>query len=480
VRLAATLVAVEAGDGEYLGAMARWIGEELAPALHAAAGASVEAAVLRSWSGPRETPPAQPLSWEGQQYLVDPIDAELDRLRRLRAIQGPSGLDEALALSRALASVASAPGGDAARAAASALAGPASALVATPDGPLPALDPVDEVVGRLTSALAGGRHDAKAMGAALAPLWRHVDRALARALVSLAYTRHLGDPDTSVLTGDGLAERHEFGPPGMPSSAWSRPRDGGDETGRHLHGGLVGLDLALARLSLRRLSTDAIPPARTANENTIDEVRQTVTLSFRQPPTEAEVGAVAAALDKGRARVEAAERDAGALDRLAVEARVSEGRRSVLAWMVREEPDAVLAVFAPAELRRLGTEDPLPSAFGTSAADLGGCWCLRVPPARPWEHVSARPGQPRVAAQAVDLGLRLAAEMRALRLPAAVYPSLLALAAEEFLDRAATRFAEDWPALVEAAATLGRERVEDYVSGLAGTGPLRMRQEPTR
>jgi hypothetical protein len=85
-----------------------------------------------------------------------------------------------------------------------------------------------------------------------------------------------------------------------------------------------------------------------------------------------------------------------------------------------------------------------------------------------------------VAAQVPDLGLRLAAEMHALGVPASVYPWLLAFAGEEFLDRARTLFPEDWPALVAAAAELSRERVEDYVSGLAGAGPLRMRQDPAR
>ena len=103
-----------------------------------------------------------------------------------------------------------------------------------------------------------------------------------------------------------------------------------------------------------------------------------------------------------------------------------------------------------------------------------------MPRARPWEDVSARPGQPRVAALVPDLGLRLAAEMHALGVPASVYPALLAFAAEEFLDRAATLFPEDWPALVAAASGLARERVEDYVSGLGGAGPLRIEREPAR
>jgi hypothetical protein len=203
-----------------------------------------------------------------------------------------------------------------------------------------------------------------------------------------------------------------------------------------------------------------------------------VVLAFRHPPTDEELDAVVDGLRKGSARVDAA-RDAQALDALAVDARLSAVRRTVLPWMLAEEPEAVPSVFSPVERVRLGGHT-LRAAFGTSAADIEGCWCLRVPPARPWEDLAGRPGQPRVAAQTADLAVRLASEMRALGVPAALYPWLLALAAEEFLDRADTRFPEDWPALVDAANALRRERVEDYISGLAGAGPLRMRQEPTR
>jgi hypothetical protein len=277
-----------------------------------------------------------------------------------------------------------------------------------------------------------------------------------------------------------MAGRHDFGAPATPSPAWSRPIDGGDETGRHLRGSLLGLEFALARLSLRRLSADEIPPQRVVNENVVQQVRQNVALAFRYPPSEADLGAAAAALDAGRRRIAAAGGDPAALDALAAESRLSEVRRAAIPWMAREEPERLPALFSLGEQFRLGGSEDLPVAFGTSAADVNGCWCLRAPRARPWEDAAARPGQPRVAAQVPDLGLRLAAEMHALGVPASVYPWLLAFAGEEFLDRARTLFPEDWPALVAAAAELSRERVEDYVSGLAGAGPLRMRQDPAR
>jgi hypothetical protein len=60
-----------------------------------------------------------------------------------------------------------------------------------------------------------------------------------------------------------------------------------------------------------------------------------------------------------------------------------------------------------------------------------------------------------------------------------LYPSLLAFAAQDFIETARPQHPEDWPAFT-AAARLSRERVEDYVSGLAGRGPLRVVEKTTR
>jgi hypothetical protein len=131
-------------------------------------------------------------------------------------------------------------------------------------------------------------------------------------------------------------------------------------------------------------------------------------------------------------------------------------------------------------LFELGRDVAPPLALGASQSQIDGCWCLRFPRRRPWEDVSARPGMPLVAARVPDLGLRLAELMHASGVPAGLFPSLLALAAQEFVDHAAPQFTEDWPALAAAAGGLSPERVEDYVSGLVGPGPLRIEQEPSR
>ena len=70
--------------------------------------------------------------------------------------------------------------------------------------------------------------------------------------------------------------------------------------------------------------------------------------------------------------------------------------------------------------------------------------------------------------------------LHTLRVPASLYQPVLAIAAQDFVDRAAPSFPEDWPALARAASELTRERVEDFVSGLVGAGPLRMPEGPTR
>jgi hypothetical protein len=467
------LVAVPLDRDAYRGGVAAWFDTSLLPALArrfpaAGNGADVESSVIAAWSGPGDR--MRPFDWEGQHYILDTGAAEQQRLRAIRTIQGSSGLTEALLLWREAAAMAKASAPEGA-AVARLLEDRAAALrpVSTPW--LPRGGSVEESVRALAEA-----SGAKGRSEALGRVGEHVDRALAKALLSLAYTRHLGDPESSVIEGDGLPDRHEFGP---GPTAWSRPAEDGDARGRHLRGALLGIDLALARLALRRVSSDAVPPPRAMNENVLDLLRETVALSERQVPSDEDLALVAGALERGRARVTSAGGSSGDLGALATRAHVGEWRREALAWMAGEEPDRVTGSFEPSELLRLG-DGSVPDALGTSASAIDGCWCMRVPRARPWEDVSGRPGVPRVAAQLTDLGLRLAELLHALGVPAALYHPVLAIAAQDFVDRAVPLFPEDWPALAAAAADLTRDRVEDFVSGLAGAGPLRIPEQPTR
>ena len=68
-----------------------------------------------------------------------------------------------------------------------------------------------------------------------------------------------------------------------------------------------------------------------------------------------------------------------------------------------------------------------------------------------------------MAATTVEMHLEMAERLAALRLPAALLPSLLATAMQDFVDQAEPADANDRAALDQYARTLGRDIVADYV-----------------
>ena len=96
---------------------------------------------------------------------------------------------------------------------------------------------------------------------------------IADALLTLIYTPALGDPEGPALLGGDVAQRHNFGlvgPAGMRRDfvAWALPREQvGDGSPWHLEGSILGLDIALARLALRRIADNEMPVAPTINLN---------------------------------------------------------------------------------------------------------------------------------------------------------------------------------------------------------------------
>jgi hypothetical protein len=75
------------------------------------------------------------------------------------------------------------------------------------------------------------------------------------ALASFVYAAHLGEPDGPALRGEDPARRHAFLP-----NPWSLPSEvSGPGVPWHVQGSLLGLETALARLSLHRMDADAMP-----------------------------------------------------------------------------------------------------------------------------------------------------------------------------------------------------------------------------
>ena len=96
---------------------------------------------------------------------------------------------------------------------------------------------------------------------------------IADALLALIYTPALGDPEGAALLSTDIATRHDFGldAPAIArrdALAWTLPRDQvGDGGPWHIQGAIVGLDLGLARLALRRIVDNEMPAAPTINLN---------------------------------------------------------------------------------------------------------------------------------------------------------------------------------------------------------------------
>src|SRR5688572_12361127 len=128
----------------------------------------------------------------------------------------------------------------------------------------------------------------------------------------MIYTPALSDPEGPALLGGDIALRHNFGVEGAAGVrreylAWSMPREQmGDGTPWHLEGSLFGLDIALARLGLRRLADNEMPVAPTINLNDLLTLARTVRVMKADELTDADRDRIVETIERGRRRVAAA------------------------------------------------------------------------------------------------------------------------------------------------------------------------------
>jgi hypothetical protein len=304
---------------------------------------------------------------------------------------------------------------------------------------------------------------------------------IADALMALVYAPALGDPTGPALLGADIITRHDFGLNAPATSragaAWGLPRDHvGDGLPWRVQGSLLGLDLGLARLALRRLADNEMPVEPTINLNDQLTIARTILAMNARELTDTSRDRIVEALARGRARVDAAGRDRTALLALASEAHLSASIRESLAWTLSRSPESIPALFALRDLLWLGKPE-LPQEeldrFGVYVEGLNGRLITSMPPSAGWEDFGGRPDGGVMGTQSPDLVLRLAQETARLKLPARLLPSLLTFAAQDYWHDVAARFPDDWPAMARQALALSSARVEDYVAALAGTGPLR-------
>jgi hypothetical protein len=304
-------------------------------------------------------------------------------------------------------------------------------------------------------------------------------RELGQALMALVYAPALGDPDGPVSLSPDVATRHDFG---MNATAllrdelpWSVPEERQGYGPWHVQGSLFGLDLALSRLFLRRIADQQMPSAPSLTLNDVATLSRTGVAMVASELVDADRDELAAAIGRGRQRVEHAQTITDYLT-LAAECGMSATTRQLLVWMASRQREIVPEVFALRDLLWLGrpnvTHDIL-DRWGVAADGLDGRRVLAMPAPAPWEDYAGRSEVGQMTTQVPDLTLRLIEETAQLRLPASLVPSLLAFALEDYWHEVRARFADDWPRLTWHAAAIADVRIHDYVAALAGGGPLR-------
>lgn len=298
--------------------------------------------------------------------------------------------------------------------------------------------------------------------------------ALSRTLAGLVYAVASGEANSAAATGGPVWRRHRFWSAADPSAdgqTWQLATEVFAADGWHLKGSLLRLDLALARLSLRRLDPTEMPEASPMSQMDRRTLAMTIALIDPRTITDESQDAAAGAMARGRQRVAALAGRPDTLDAMADDAAVSEWRRSGLRWLLAHDPGKVTGAFTSLEVFRLGG-GTAPPGWGTAAGALQGCYCLRMPERSAWEEYAGRPATGQLATQLADVVLRTAEALSVRRLPALLIRDVAAFAMQDVMDAARPAYFDDWLSVAFAARDLKDERFEDYVAALTAGGPL--------
>jgi len=452
--LVRSLAAVPLRGKRYEGGVARWVEEQLLPTLSALvdpdpATASAEETLLGALAGDRlNQPTVAPFEWEGLWYRALPAVGERRRLEAIRERQGGDRVDAVLALSRAARALRERPSPEA---------------VASVRECLKALDRSDLSPDDQRNLKALAVDPARGTDA----LVETADALLGKVLTALAYAPHLGSATGAAVAGRSVAARHELG--GRP---WELPEEIlGTGAPWHVRGSLLGLDLALARLSLRRLTAEMPAHAPGLDPRIALAFARTVARSpWALRDDEAKV--IAQAVARGRARATAARGESAALT-LARDAGLDAWRTEGLRTIIRDEPGSASRFFTLRELLSLGGPSAaIAEAWGTPDLARGGSLRFLDPPAGGYDDLAGQRLDDLLAARLPDLVLRVAVELDARGLPARLVPGVMSLFAQDFVQEAMPIAHDDWLALARYARDVPGERFDEYVSALAGEGPL--------
>jgi hypothetical protein len=485
--LVASFSAIEPSRDGYGRAVAQWIDSALLPALGhdpSREGASAEATVLEALAGMRaasSTVPLETLTWEAHPYRVDVAAPELARITEARGLQAGNTLDAALALCRVGATLASSDSLAGVRDATAVLSQVRSGLEPiepserTTAPPPPDLASLAEQAAR-DLARVRGRADLKRVAAIANRLARAEDAVLADVLTSLLYAVWLGDPQGQAFLAGNVARRHDYGVElltgeGREETPWQLPTEtSGEGEPWHVRGALLGLDLGLARLALRRTRYDRPEDQPTLNDSDRRTMMLGLAMTNAQDLDQAGATHLLQWLRRGRALAGSSiERDQ-TLDALNLGGR----RRQAIAWASAHTPEQVVTLLTRTELVLLGRDAdvPLPAAWGAADTPRTGCLCLAFPDPPALHRYVGRAGAGLLTSRMTDLKLRVLEELDNRHLPAALARGVLASALHDYLEEARPAHGDDWFTLAHQADRVPADRFDDYVAALTAGGPL--------
>jgi hypothetical protein len=462
---ALSLVPFSEGRG-FRGALVSWLQCDLRRAL-TRNDESMDDLLLDALAGSSDAVSQESVSWEGQQYRLDLTAAERRRLRR-GARAGRPSIDAAIRLhtrAQRLATQAM----PTMEMQATLVEVRQLVTVSTNAGQV-----LEKAIGNLTATR--GSPDVTKVTESLVDL---VDVVLGEALISLDYEANLNLAHGGPRAVAAVAGRHDFGlarndDDARVRAAWAMPKrivEAGVPW--RLEGAALGLDLAAPSLALRRI--DPTPPARSPVIDEIERNTFATSVALMDPRVlrNEDLNAIAEAIARGRRRVEALADGDGDANAMAREIAMDGWRVRALRWSLRHEPQRALSWFSMTDLLYLGGGRGVDlNAWGMTAIDVIGCICARLTAPGLWTAFVGRPEPRLLIATVADLNLRVAVALAEMRLPAALAKSVLAMAVQDFVDRAPSLHLDDWLTRVRAAQAVPRERIEDYISAAAVDGPL--------
>jgi hypothetical protein len=311
-------------------------------------------------------------------------------------------------------------------------------------------------------------------------LFELVDDLSAEALLALTYALDVGDPQGTTLVAGNISRRHDFGFAAKSSDSrarapWALPAAQAESgVPWHVAGSLLGLDLGLSSLALRRVSSRALPEAPVLGAAERNVFTNTVALLNVFELSDTDRDAIADAIRRGQRRLASLTAGNDTLDTLADEIALDGWRRRAVRWTLTNDPEQTPSFFSLGELLYLGNPSPAAhlNAWGVAADTSDGCICTRLARPGQWRLAIGRLTNGTVATQVSDVNLRVALALADLKLPAALAKGVLAAAMQDYVDQVKPLHPDDWLTLVRWARSVSNERIQDYVAGLTANGPL--------